>query len=143
MLSSISASKAFLLSLAEVALANISYKGMQQTVSARAQVAEDEMKRDAEYLQQIGIGKYGGKFNGMVYGPRHEQGGVMMYKDGSPIAEVEGDEYVINNDILKDKKESKKKYQIEGTPVQIASALNSIKKYGVNSHPGGKVKQVS
>jgi hypothetical protein len=66
-----------------------------------------------------------------------------MYKDGSPIAEVEGDEYVINNDILKDKKESKKKYQIEGTPVQIASALNSIKKYGVNSHPGGKVKQVS
>jgi len=122
---------------------NLSYQGMQQTVSARAQVAEDAMKRDAEYLQQIGIGKYGGKFNGMVYGPRHEQGGVMMYKDGSPIAEVEGDEYVINNDILKDKKESKKKYQIEGTPVQIASALNSIKKYGVNSHPGGKVKQVS
>jgi len=122
---------------------NLRYQDMEQTVSARAQVAEDEMKQDAAYLQQIGVGKYGGKFNGMVYGPRHEQGGVMMYKDGSPIAEVEGDEYVINNDILKDKKESKKKYQIEGTPVQIASALNSIKKYGVNSHPGGKVKQVS
>jgi uncharacterized protein YcfJ len=122
---------------------NLAYQGMQQSVSARASIAEDAMKQDAAYLQQIGVGKYGGKFNGMVYGPRHEEGGVMMYKDGSPIAEVEGDEYVINNDILKDKKESKKKYQIEGTPVQIASALNSIKKYGVNSHPGGKVKQVS
>ena len=46
----------------------------------------------------------------MVYGPRHlEESGVMMYKDGQPIAEVEGDEYVINNDILKDKKISQRK----------------------------------
>ena len=102
-----------------------------------------EAKEEFDYLQSLRMGKYGGNFNGMVYGPRHEEGGVMMYKDGQPIAEVEGDEYVINNDILKDKKESKKKYQITGSPLQIASALNSIKKYGVNTHPGGKVKQVS
>ena len=85
---------------------NIAYKDSQQTISARSEIAQNEMKEDAKYLQQIGVAKYGGKFNGMVYGKRHEEGGVMMYKDGSPIAEVEGDEYVINNDILKDKKES-------------------------------------
>jgi hypothetical protein len=107
-----------------------------------AQRKKDLLKSDIDYLKTIGIGKYGGDFNGMVYGPRHESGGVMMYKDGAPIAEVEGDEYVINNDILKDKPESKKKFSIQGTPVQIASALNSINKYGVNTHPGGVVKQV-
>ena len=102
-----------------------------------------EQSEQMKYLQDVGIAKYGGNFNGLVKGKRHEEGGVMMYKNGAPIAEVEGDEYVINNDILKDKPESKKKFNIQGTPVQIASALNSIKKYGVNSHPGGVVKQVS
>ena len=114
----------------------------EMTSSAIQDMRADEMSAEQKYLSSIGIGKYGGKFNGMVYGPRHEEGGVMMYKDGSPIAEVEGDEYVINNDILKDKPESNNKYVIQGTPLQIASALNSIKKYGVNTHPGGKVKQV-
>ena len=115
----------------------------EETATALQNKREDEFSAQQKYLSSIGLAKYGGNFNGMVYGPRHEEGGVMMYKDGSPIAEVEGDEYVINNDILKDKPESKKKFSIQGTPVQIASALNSINKYGVNTHPGGKVKQVS
>lgn len=118
-----------------------------KTGMARQSDKQDEMvaeqSEQMKYLQDIGVAKYGGNFNGLVKGKRHEEGGVMMYKDGAPIAEVEGDEYVINNDILKDKPESKKKFSISGTPVQIASALNSINKYGVNSHPGGVVKQVS
>ena len=104
---------------------------------------KESLTARTDYMEGLNVSSASMKYGGMVYGPRHEQGGVMAYKDGKPIAEVEGDEYVINNDILKDKPESKNKYVIQGTPVQIASALNSINKYGVNSHPGGKVKQVS
>tara|TARA_R100000030_G_scaffold100860_3_gene95035 strand:+ start:7711 stop:8772 length:1062 start_codon:yes stop_codon:yes gene_type:complete len=122
---------------------HLDFKTGEEIASVTRTMREDESAANEKYLSSLGILKYGGNFNGMVYGKRHEDGGVMMYKDGAPIAEVEGDEYVINNDILKDKPESKKKYSISGTPVQIASALNSINKYGVNSHPGGVVKQVS
>lgn len=122
---------------------NLDYKTGVARQSDRQDEMAAEQSAQMKYLSDIGVAKYGGNFNGLVKGKRHEEGGVMMYKDGAPIAEVEGDEYVINNDILKDKPESKKKFSIQGTPVQIASALNSIKKYGVNSHPGGVVKQVS
>ena len=82
------------------------------------------------------------KRGGMVYGPRHESGGVMAVKNGKPIAEVEGDEYIINNDIIKDKKESKERFKVEGTPAQIASALNSYKGYGDNTNPGGNIYKI-
>tara|TARA_B110000902_G_scaffold266640_1_gene355244 strand:- start:5969 stop:7678 length:1710 start_codon:yes stop_codon:yes gene_type:complete len=97
-----------------------------------------------DYLETtLASGPYGShKRGGMVYGPRHEEGGVMAVKNGKPIAEVEGDEYIINNDIIKDKKESKERFKVEGTPAQIASALNSYKGYGDNTNPGGNIYKI-
>ena len=101
---------------------------------------KSSLEAKEEYLDDINLSTL--KYGGMVYGPRHEQGGVMAYKDGKPIAEVEGDEYVINNDIIKDKKESKQRFRVEGTPAQIASALNSYKGYGDNTNPGGNIYKI-
>mgnify|MGYP003665242838 CR=1 FL=1 len=105
-----------------------------------AQKKTQEAKGD--YLEGILASNTPMKYGGMVKGPRHEQGGVMAVKNGKPIAEVEGDEYIINNDIIKDKKESKNKFRVEGTPAQIASALNSYKGYGDNTNPGGNIYKI-
>jgi len=107
---------------------------------------KNSMASTTDYLEELSgntTGPYSShKRGGMVYGPRHESGGVMAVKNGKPIAEVEGDEYIINNDIIKDKKESKQRFKVEGTPAQIASALNSYKGYGDNTNPGGNIYKI-
>jgi len=116
--------------------------GLGNQISEKlTQVNSNRNKQD--YLDEALTGPYNShKKGGMVYGPRHEEGGVMAVKNGKPIAEVEGDEYIINNDIIKDKKESKQRFKVEGTPAQIASALNSYKGYGDNTNPGGNIYKI-
>lgn len=97
----------------------------------------DSLQGDISYL------KYGGTFDGVVKGPSHEEGGVMATKNGKPVAEIEGEEYVTNAKITKNSPESKNTYAVQGTPLQILSALNSVNNYGDATHPGGKINRIA
>lgn len=97
----------------------------------------DSLQGSISYL------KYGGTFDGVVKGPSHEEGGVMATKNGKPVAEIEGEEYVTNAKITKNSPESKNTYSVQGTPLQILSALNSVNNYGDATHPGGKINRIA
>tara|TARA_R100001015_G_C4634004_1_gene199747 strand:- start:3480 stop:4088 length:609 start_codon:yes stop_codon:yes gene_type:complete len=78
------------------------------------------------------------KFNrgGFTKGPSHADGGIpMVVKSTGQKVELEGGEGVINKKSMSDDKI----YKVEGTPRQIASAINEIDGNGVQFDKGAKI----
>jgi hypothetical protein len=75
------------------------------------------------------------KYNqgGFTRGPSHKDGGIpMIVKSTGQKVELEGGEGIINKKSMSDNK----KYKVEGTPRQIASAINEIDGNGVRFDEG-------
>lgn len=81
---------------------------------------------------KISATKYEGAMGGLLVGPSHANGGI-KYAYGGNIVELEGGEGVINKRSLA----SGDVLSLTGTPMQIASDLNSYKGYGVRFGAGG------
>ena len=78
------------------------------------------------------------KYNkgGFTKGPSHKDGGIkMVVKSTGQSVELEGGEGVINKKSMSDNKT----YKVEGTPRQIASAINEIDGNGVRFDEGAKL----
>ena len=78
------------------------------------------------------------KYNqgGFTKGPSHKDGGIpMVVKSTGQRVELEGGEGVINKKSMSDNKI----YKVEGTPRQIASAINEIDGNGVRFDAGAKL----
>jgi len=73
---------------------------------------------------------------GFTVGPSHADGGIpMTVKSTGQKIEVEGGEAIINKKSMADNR----KYKVEGTPRQIASAINEIDGNGVSFDKGAKI----
>jgi len=73
---------------------------------------------------------------GFTIGPSHDDGGIpMTVKSTGQKIEVEGGEAIINKKSMSDDK----KYKVEGTPREIASAINEIDGNGVSFEKGAKI----
>ena len=77
---------------------------------------------------------------GFTEGPSHEEGGIKMtvQSTGQKI-EVEGGEGIINKHSMADNN----RYVVEGTPRQIASAINEIDGNGVSFDKGASLKKLA
>ena len=78
------------------------------------------------------------KYNqgGLTKGPSHKNGGIpMVVKSTGQKVELEGGEGVINKKSMSDNTQ----YKVEGTPRQIASAINEINGNGVRFDEGAKL----
>ncbi len=73
---------------------------------------------------------------GFTVGPSHADGGIpMVVKSTGQKVELEGGEAVINKKSMDDNRI----YKVEGTPRQIASAINEIDGNGVQFDKGAKI----
>ena len=73
---------------------------------------------------------------GFTKGPSHADGGIpMTVKSTGQKIEVEGGEAIINKKSMSDNR----KYKVEGTPREIASAINEIDGNGVSFDKGAKI----
>ena len=73
---------------------------------------------------------------GFTDGPSHAEGGIpMVVKSTGQKVELEGGEGVINKKSMSDDKI----YKVEGTPRQIASAINEIDGNGVQFDKGARI----
>jgi hypothetical protein len=76
---------------------------------------------------------------GMAKGPSHRQGGMQGYVRGSGSRfEFQGNEAILNSSSMA----SKDVIRAEGTPLEIASALNAHKHFGVKFAPDPKLFEV-
>ena len=76
---------------------------------------------------------------GFTIGPSHEDGGIpMTVKSTGQKIEVEGGAGIINKKNMADNR----KYVVEGTPRQIASAINEIDGNGVSFDKGARIKKL-
>ena len=81
--------------------------------------------------------KYIFKKGGKVVGKSHDKGGEkFIVKSTGQLVELEGGEGVINKRSMSDDQE----YVVEGTPSQIASAINEIDNNGVSFSKGADIK---
>lgn len=77
-----------------------------------------------------------GAKGGFTKGPSHADGGIpMTVKSTGQKIEVEGGEGIINKHSMADNR----KFVVEGTPKQIASAINEIDGHGISFDKGAKV----
>ena len=73
---------------------------------------------------------------GFTKGPSHADGGIpMTVKSTGQKIEVEGGEAIINKKSMSDNR----KFKVEGTPREIASAINEIDGNGVSFDKGAKI----
>ena len=73
---------------------------------------------------------------GFTEGPSHADGGIpMTVKSTGQKIEVEGGEAIINKKSMADDR----KFKVEGTPREIASAINEIDGNGVSFDKGAKI----
>jgi|TARA_R110000823_G_scaffold309032_3_gene433006 hypothetical protein len=73
---------------------------------------------------------------GFTKGPSHQDGGIpMTVKSTGQKIEVEGGEAIINKKSMADDR----KFKVEGTPREIASAINEIDGNGVSFDKGAKI----
>ena len=73
---------------------------------------------------------------GFTNGPSHDEGGIpMTVKSTGQKIEVEGGEAIINKKSMADNR----KFKVEGTPKEIASAINEIDGNGVSFNKGAKI----
>lgn len=73
---------------------------------------------------------------GFTIGPSHAEGGIpMTVKSTGQKIEVEGGEGIINKKSMADNR----KFKVEGTPRQIASAINEIDGNGVSFDKGAQI----
>jgi hypothetical protein len=73
---------------------------------------------------------------GLTIGPSHAEGGIpMVVKSTGQKVELEGGEGVINKASMSDNRT----YKVEGTPRQIASAINEIDGNGVQFDKGARI----
>jgi|TARA_B100001093_G_C26809619_1_gene1007012 hypothetical protein len=73
---------------------------------------------------------------GFTKGPSHADGGIpMTVKSTGQKIEVEGGEAIINKKSMADNR----KYRVEGTPREIASAINEIDGNGVSFDKGANI----
>ncbi len=73
---------------------------------------------------------------GFTEGPSHADGGIpMTVKSTGQKIEVEGGEAIINKKSMADNR----KFKVEGTPREIASAINEIDGNGVSFDKGAKI----
>ena len=76
---------------------------------------------------------------GFTKGPSHAEGGIKMtVKSTGQQIEVEGGEGIINKKSMADNR----RYKVEGTPRQIASAINTIDGNGVDFDKGGDIQKL-
>ena len=76
---------------------------------------------------------------GFTIGPSHAEGGIpMTVKSTGQKIEVEGGEGIINKRSMADER----KFRVEGTPKQIASAINEIDGNGVSFDSGAKITKL-
>ena len=76
---------------------------------------------------------------GFTIGPSHAEGGIpMTVKSTGQKIEVEGGEGIINKRSMADDR----KFRVEGTPKQIASAINEIDGNGVSFDSGAKITKL-
>jgi|GEM_PF-6921433 len=73
---------------------------------------------------------------GFTIGPSHDDGGIpMTVKSTGQKIEVEGGEAIINKKSMSDDRQ----FRVEGTPKEIASAINEIDGNGVSFNKGAKI----
>lgn len=73
---------------------------------------------------------------GFTKGPSHADGGIpMTVKSTGQKIEVEGGEAIINKKSMADDR----KFKVEGTPREIASAINEIDGNGISFDKGAKI----
>ena len=73
---------------------------------------------------------------GFTKGPSHADGGIpMTVKSTGQKIEVEGGEAIINKKSMSDNR----KFKVEGTPREIASAINEIDGNGISFNKGAKI----
>ena len=76
---------------------------------------------------------------GFTIGPSHAEGGIpMTVKSTGQKIEVEGGEGIINKRSMADNR----RFRVEGTPKQIASAINEIDGNGVQFDSGAKISKL-
>lgn len=82
-----------------------------------------------------------GKRGGLLKGDPHSKGGIkaIVTDDNGRPVELEGEEVIINKRSMQDRKV----YRVEGTPKQIASAINSMNGNGVVIENGAKLTNMN
>tara|TARA_R110000824_G_scaffold149827_5_gene320172 strand:- start:851 stop:1438 length:588 start_codon:yes stop_codon:yes gene_type:complete len=76
---------------------------------------------------------------GFTEGPSHADGGIpMTVKSTGQKIEVEGGEGIINKHSMADNRQ----YTVQGTPKQIASAINEIDGKGISFDKGAKISML-
>tara|TARA_B110000881_G_C18548621_1_gene502702 strand:- start:891 stop:1463 length:573 start_codon:yes stop_codon:yes gene_type:complete len=77
---------------------------------------------------------------GFTKGPSHDDGGIKMtVKSTGQKIEVEGGEGIINKHSMADNR----RFKAEGTPRQIASAINTIDGNGIDFDTGGSLQKLA
>lgn len=78
--------------------------------------------------------KVDGSEGGLLYGPSHKQGGIKtIIKSTGEIVELQGGEYILPTDEMN----IQEKYTCEGTPREIANAINNLRN-GINFPDNGR-----
>lgn len=87
------------------------------------------------------MGTSNGKKGGLLKGKSHKDGGIkaIVTDDAGRPVELEADEAIINKRSMNDRKI----YRVEGTPKQIASAINSLNGNGVVIEEGAQLTDLS